>query len=86
MSPEDILKEPPIVLSQAQRESYFETGYLLLPEFLDEAWLNKIREVAAEFVEESKSCLKSNEKFDVEPTHTAENPKLRRLSFPVDSS
>jgi ectoine hydroxylase len=84
MTPTEILSYAPRVLSQAQRQAYFDTGYLLLPELIDKAWLEKIRAVAAEFVEQSRACVKSDEKFDLEPGHTSAAPKLRRLSFPVD--
>ena len=84
MTPTEILSYAPRVLSQAQRQAYFDTGYLLLPELIDKAWLEKIRAVAAEFVEQSRACVKSDEQFDLEPGHTSAAPKLRRLSFPVD--
>ena len=84
MRPEEILATAALVLDRTQREAYFETGYLLLPEFLDRSWLDRLREVAAEFVEQSRACSKSDAKFDLEPGHSADAPKLRRLSFPVD--
>ncbi|MFT4581518.1 MAG: ectoine hydroxylase [Gammaproteobacteria bacterium] len=84
MKPEEILANPARVLSRQQREDYFESGYLLLPEFLKRDWLDRIREVSALFVEQSRARTKSDSMFDIEPTHSAEAPKLRRLSFPVD--
>ena len=36
MLPEEVLAHPPKTLSQAQRESYFDTGYLLLEAFVGE--------------------------------------------------
>ena len=84
MNPQEILARKPLVLDQSARETYFETGYLLLPAFLDRDWLDRINEISAMFIEQSRSCKKSDEKFDVEPGHMADAPKLRRLSFPVD--
>lgn len=84
MNPQEILARKPLVLDKSARETYFETGYLLLPAFLDRDWLDRINEISAMFIEQSRSCAKSDEKFDVEPGHTADAPKLRRLSFPVD--
>ena len=83
MQVEEILSFPAKTLSSAQRETYFNTGYLLLPAFLDQQLLARLNEVAAEFVEQSRHIEKSDAKFDLEPNHTAENPRLRRLSFPV---
>lgn len=84
MTPEQVLSLPAKVLSPAQRAAYFENGYVLLPAFVSPASLDRIREVAAEFIEESRSVLKSDAKFDLEPGHSAASPKLRRLTFPVD--
>ncbi len=84
MTPAEILAHAPRVLEQAQREAYFETGYLLLPKFVDETWLERLRTVSAQFVEQSRAVTQSDTKFDLEPGHSAAAPKLRRLSFPVD--
>ncbi len=84
MTPEEILSHPPRVLSQRQRESYFETGYLLLPEFVSEQWLARLRRVTESFVAESAAWTRSDSKFDLEPGHTAAAPRLRRLTQPVE--
>ena len=84
MSPEQILAHPAKVLTQAQREAYFDHGYVLLPAFLAPAWLARLNAVTAAFIEESRTLTASNAKFDLEPAHSAAAPKLRRLSFPVD--
>lgn len=34
MTPEDILSYAPFVLSQAQRQCYFETGYFIIKRFV----------------------------------------------------
>ena len=84
MTPEQVLRHPARVLTQEQRETYFETGYLLLPEFLSAEWLKRVRDLSAQFIDESRQYTKSDAKFDLEPSHTAEAPKLLRLTFPVD--
>lgn len=84
MTPESILQRPSRILSQADREHYFATGYLLVPSLLDSGWLQRLRTVAAEFVERSRAHTRSDAMFDLEAGHSAEAPKLRRLSFPVD--
>ena len=84
MLAEDILKHPAKVLSQAERERYFETGYLLLESFISEQWLARLEEVSEAFVDESRAWTESDRKFDLEPGHSAENPRLRRLTAPAD--
>tara|TARA_Y100001934_G_scaffold257651_1_gene326997 strand:+ start:125 stop:1015 length:891 start_codon:yes stop_codon:yes gene_type:complete len=84
MKPAEILKRAPKILTEAQRRTYFEDGFVLLPGLIDDAWLKRLRQVSARFVEQSRSFSQSDGKFDLEDSHTAESPKLRRLSLPVD--
>ena len=84
MQPDQILGRPAKVLSQARRESYFDQGYLLLESFVSQAWLERLRLVADEFIEESRGLTESNHKLDLEPDHRADAPRLRRLTSPVD--
>jgi ectoine hydroxylase len=84
MKTEDILSNKPLVLSQAQRESYFETGYLLLERFVPQDWLERLRVLADEFVEMSRALTESDGTLDLEPNHTAALPRLRRLCDPVE--
>lgn len=73
------------VLSDAQSEFYVRHGYLQLPGFVDQEWLAELRAAAAEFVEMSRGIDASNKILDVEPSHTRDQPKLRRLNSPVDN-
>ena len=83
MTPEQVLSHAPKVLSEAQREAYFRDGYLLLERFVPEDWLATLRRLSARFIEESRRQTVSDEKFDLEPDHRAERPRLRRLVQPV---
>src|SRR3546814_2111805 len=78
MTPEQVLSHKPIALTQAQREFYFEQGYLVLEDVTPQHWLDRLRAVTAEFVEKSRAVLKSNKEFDLEPNHTAQDPRIRR--------
>ena len=84
MKPEEILSHPPKVLSQEQREFYFENGYLQLESFIGQDWLDRLWKVTDGFIEKSRTQSKSGGVFDLEPNHTAKNPRLRRLSQPVE--
>ena len=83
MTPEEILSHPPLVLSQAQRTFYFENGYLLVERAVPEDWLDKARAATDEMIERSRAVDKSDGIFDLEPGHTADEPRLRRVSSPV---
>lgn len=80
MTPDQILSFKPNILTQRQRESYFENGYLLVERFLDDALLERLRAAVARQVERSRTYSHSDAIFDLEPDHTAENPRLRRVS------
>jgi len=84
MTPEDVLAIEPKVLTQAQRESCFENGYLLLEKVLDDDWVGRLRRATDEMIEESRAISQSDAKWDLEAGHTAATPRLRRLSSPND--
>ena len=81
MKAEDVLSRPPRILSQEQRESYFEKGYVDVPAVIDDAWLARLRSASGELIEKSRSLKASDGTFDLEDKHTAENPQLRRIAF-----
>ena len=84
MTPEQILAIPPRVLSQAQREAYFSEGYILLEKAIGDEWLRKLRDATDELIERSRKVTKSDVIFDLEPDHRPDNPRLRRVSNPVE--
>ena len=84
MSPEDILSQPPRVLSASQRADYFENGYLFLEAFIGHDWLDRVNAAVDEVVERSRSVSASNREFVLEPDHSASEPRLRRLNCAAD--
>ncbi len=71
-------------LSQTQRDAYARDGYLAFERYVDDQWLTELQAVSAEFVELSRQLEHSNKVLDIEPGHTADEPRLRRLISPVD--
>ena len=55
-----------MMLDDAQREAYQRDGFLVLPGFVDAAWLERLRSVTAEFIEQSRALTESNRLFDLE--------------------
>ena len=82
MQPEEILAHPPRVLTQAQRESYLNDGYLLLESFIPRETVESLVAVTDEFVERSRRETRSGDIFDLAPGHSAERPMVRRLKTP----
>ena len=83
MTPHEPSSHPNKVLGPGQREFYLERGYLLLEKFVDPEWLERIWSVAREFIDESRSQHASDQRrIDLDPRHTAQSPRLRRLVDP----
>ena len=72
----------PEVLSADQIASYEENGYLVLENQIPDAWMQKIRAEIARFEDEAATMNASNERLDLEDSHTPEMPRLRRIKLP----
>ncbi|MCP3853692.1 MAG: hypothetical protein GY698_03020 [Actinomycetia bacterium] len=72
------------IITPQQKETYERDGYLVLPGLIRGGWLGRLREASDHFVEQSRALTRSDAVLDLEPDHTAENPRLRRLTSPVD--
>ena len=82
MTPEDVLSHPARVLTQAQREHYFEHGYIGVESLVPADVLAEVQAVTQEFFEHSRKETRSGDTFDIGPGHTAETPILRRIKSP----
>lgn len=71
------------MLVQEQIDFYHEQGYLGVEGVLSEDEVLALRRVTDEFVELSRMVTEHTDVFDLEPGHTSENPKLRRLKSPI---
>jgi hypothetical protein len=71
-------------LSQAEREQYQHEGWVAVPGLVDSTWLERLRSVTDEFVDASRKLTDSNILYDLDVGHSADEPRLRRLSSPTD--
>ena len=55
MTPEQVLSIKPKILTQKQREFYFENGYILLEKLLPDSWIERLRKATDEMVDKSRS-------------------------------
>ena len=85
MTPEEILARPAKILSRGDRERYFEHGYVGTPSVVSGTWLDRIQSCSQHYVDESRYVNVTDKRFDLEPDHTAEQPRIRRLNSPVDA-
>jgi len=82
MRQNEILKFTPKILTQSQREKYFNDGFVSVSEIVPTKTLIELQKITTEFHEKSKLVKTSNDIFDVGPNHSSKNPVLRRLKTP----
>ncbi len=70
------------VLSTDQIAHYKEHGYLVLERYLPDTILADISAEIARFEEEARTMTASNDRLDLEDSHTTEDPRLRRIKLP----
>ena len=85
MKPDQVLQHRPVVLSEAQRAQYFEKGYLVLPDHVPAAWIERLR--VAEWrrddrAEPFRHPVRTQRTFILEEGHGAEQtpPRLHRVT------
>ncbi len=84
MHEEDILRNAPSVLTQAQRRQFFADGFLTLENYVDAGRLLKLNAALDEMIEASRSLAESNGAYVLEAGHSAASPRLHRISNPQD--
>ena len=72
----------PEVLSPDQIDAYDKNGYLVLEKQIPDDWIEKIRSEIARFEIEAADMTASNDRLDLEDSHTKEEPRLRRVKLP----
>ncbi len=72
-----------MMLSARQIAFYQENGYLTVENVLSAGELRAVRRVTDDFVERSRRISESDAVFDLEPNHSAEAPRLRRIKNPI---
>jgi phytanoyl-CoA hydroxylase len=70
------------MISEQDVQAYKRDGVIVIPDILGAATLTEVRKVIAELVAESAKTLEHTDVYDLEPGHTAENPKVRRIKAP----
>ncbi len=66
-------------LTPSQVSAFAKEGYLCLPGFISNDWLDRLDSAMNRFIEESRTLASSSASILVEPGHTPENPRLRRI-------
>ena len=90
------MRHPARVLTDDERTQYLEHGYVALPSHISQDWLGKINSLNEQHIESSRSLPPEHEAgfpvaesplsehYILAPGHTADAPRLTRLSSPAD--
>jgi phytanoyl-CoA hydroxylase len=70
------------MLSQAQIDAYDRDGFIVVENVLSAGEVAELRRVTDEFVENSRGLREHDAVYDLEPTHSAEDPRVRRIKSP----
>src|SRR6516162_6105211 len=70
------------MISERDVETYRGDGVIVVPEVLDSTMLGRVRQVVAEVVAGAAAVSEHNDVYDLEPSHTRENPRVRRIKTP----
>ena len=70
------------MISEADVAAYRRDGVIVVPEVLDRETLARVRQVIAELVAGAAEVSEHTDVYDLEPSHTRENPRVRRIKTP----
>jgi phytanoyl-CoA hydroxylase len=70
------------MISEKDVQAYKRDGVIVVPEVLGADTLAQVRGVIAELVAGSATTLEHTDIYDLEPGHTAESPRVRRIKTP----
>ena len=70
------------MISPSNVERYCREGFIVVPNVLSEEEVRKLRSATDELVEQSRSVAFHNEIYDLEPDHSADQPRVRRIKTP----
>jgi phytanoyl-CoA hydroxylase len=70
------------ILTDAQRAAYEQDGFIVVPDVFSAAETDELRRVTDGFVARSASIAVNDDVYDLEDTHSAAEPRVRRLKAP----
>src|SRR3954453_11901011 len=70
------------MISDRDVQAYKRDGVIMVPDVLGADKLAQVRAVIAELVAGSAKTIEHTDVYDLEPGHTSENPRVRRIKAP----
>jgi phytanoyl-CoA hydroxylase len=71
------------VISAKQVDSYKERGYVVVEDVVDAAMRDSAKAVVAELIDKARGLTTHNDVYDLEPSHTPDQPRVRRIKKPT---
>jgi class 3 adenylate cyclase len=73
-------------LTKEQVEGYRRDGYVVVEDCIPSHVVSALRQEVTRFQEEARGMTKSNDRLDLEDSHTPEDPRVRRIKLPHTTS
>ena len=70
------------MLSRAQIDEYNEIGAIVVPDILTAEETGRLRRVTEDFVQRAREVTSHTEIYDLEDSHTPDDPRVRRVKAP----
>lgn len=70
------------MLTDAQRAAYDQDGFIVVPGVFSAGEIAELRAVTDEFVRKSAAVAANDDVYDLEDTHSAATPRVRRIKAP----
>ncbi len=70
------------MLTKAQIEEYNEVGAIVVPDVLTPAEVRTLSDATDGFVDRARGLTAHTEIYDLEDSHTPDNPRVRRIKAP----
>jgi hypothetical protein len=70
------------MLSPAALAAYRRDGFIVLPDILEPAQIEALRRVTDALVDNARTVLTNDEVYDLEETHSPDEPRVRRIKAP----
>ncbi len=71
-----------MTLTKLEVEEYREQGALVVPGVLEPALLRRMRQALSDLIDRSRDVQHHDDVYDLEPSHTREVPRVRRIKRP----
>lgn len=70
------------ILTEAQRAAYDRDGFIVVPDVFSAAEVAELRAVTEEFERNAAAVAANDDIYDLEDTHSAAEPRVRRIKAP----